>query len=164
MLLLHGVTLQVDRIDRWLWTLETSHVFSVRSAYNLLTFQSSTVSWVAVSSLWNKDIPLKVVLFAWRLFRDRLPTNDNLLRCGVIHNDVRLCVSGCGIEENLDHLFLHCNSFGSIWFYIYRWMGMSTVIPFSIGDHFNQFTSDGGVTKARRSILQVLWYATTWEI
>jgi len=79
-LLLHGVTLQVDRIDRWLWSLETSHVYSVRSAYNLLTFQPSTVSRVAVSPLWNKDIPLKVVLFAWRLFRDKLPIKDNLLR------------------------------------------------------------------------------------
>ena len=105
-LLLHSVTLQVDRIDRWLWSLETSHVYSVRSAYNLLTFQPSTVSRVAVSSLWNKDIPLKVVLFAWRLFRDRLPINDNLLRRGVIHYDAHLCVTGCGSVENLDHLFL----------------------------------------------------------
>jgi len=53
---------------------------------------------------------------------------------------------------------------GSIWYHIYRWMGVSTVIPFSIGDHFNQFTTDGGVTKACRSILYVLWYATKWEI
>jgi len=92
-LLLHGVSLQVDNTDKWLWTLETSHVFSVRSAYNFLTFQPSTVLPVAVSSLWNKDIPLKVVMFAWRLFRDRLPTKDNLLRRGVIHHEARLCVT-----------------------------------------------------------------------
>jgi len=41
---------------------------------------------------------------------------------------------------------------------------MSTIIPFSAGDHFNQFIFDGGVSKACRSILQALWYATTWEI
>jgi len=33
---------------------------------------------VSVSSLWHKDVPLKVTLFAWRLFRNRLPTKDNL--------------------------------------------------------------------------------------
>jgi len=86
-LLLHGVTLQVDKVDRWLSNLETSHVYFVRSAYKLLTFQPLSVSMVAVSSLWNKDVPLKVVLFAWRMFRDRLATKDNLLRCGVIPND-----------------------------------------------------------------------------
>ena len=106
----------------------------------------------------------KVGLFAWRLFRDRLPTTDNLICRGVIHHDACLCVTRCGSKENLAHLFLRCNIFGSIWYHIYKWMGVSTVIPFSVGDHFNQFTIDGGVTKARRSILQVLWYATTWEI
>jgi len=119
---------------------------------------------VAVSSIWNNDVPLKVVLFAWRLFRDRLPTKDNLLRCGVIPNDSRLCVAGCGLEESSTHLFLHCNIFGSVWHYISRWLGLVTVNPFFVGDHFNQFTAGGGVTKTQRSILQVLWYATTWEI
>jgi len=68
-----------------------------------------------------------------------------------------MCVAGCGSEETSTHLFLHCNIFGSTWHYISRWLDLSTVIPFSVGDHFNQFTIDGGVTKAQRSILQVLW-------
>jgi len=37
--LLQNVILQVDREDRWLWTLESSHVFSIRSVYNVLTSQ-----------------------------------------------------------------------------------------------------------------------------
>jgi len=36
-LLLQNVTLQVDKEDRWLWTLKKSNVYSVRSAYNHLT-------------------------------------------------------------------------------------------------------------------------------
>jgi len=55
-LLLHGVVLQVDKADKWLWILETSHVYSVRSAYKLLTTQPPTVRVVSVSSLWNKDV------------------------------------------------------------------------------------------------------------
>lgn len=34
-----NVVLQVDKDDRWLWTLETSYEFSVRSLYNFLTVQ-----------------------------------------------------------------------------------------------------------------------------
>jgi len=67
-LLLTNVTLQVDKEDRWLWTLEKSNVYSIRSAYNHLTSQHTADNPVAVKSLWHKDIPLKVVVFAWRLF------------------------------------------------------------------------------------------------
>jgi len=155
-LLLQNVTLQTDKNDMWLWNLEASHVFSVRSAYNSISVQHHSASSVAASYIWIKDILLKVGLFAWRLFRDRLPTKDNLLKRGVIPNDSRLCVAGCGFEENSSHLFLHCNFFGTAWHHIFRWLGITMVSPLSVGDHFNQFIFVGGVAKARRSILQVI--------
>ena len=79
-LLLANVTMQVNKEDKWLWTLENSNTFTVRSLYNFLTIQPQVGLPVDVSSIWHKDAPLKVVMFAWRLFRDRLPTKDNLLR------------------------------------------------------------------------------------
>jgi len=33
-----------------------------------------------------------------------------------------------------------------------------------VGDRFNQFIFVGGVAKARRSILQVIWFAFAWKI
>jgi len=121
---------------------------------------------VVASSLWYKDVPLKVVLFAWRLFRDRLPTKDNLLRRGVIlidHNS-RECVARCGSNESSDHLLLHCNIFGSVWHCIYRWLDIYAAVPLYVTDHFNQFSYGGGISKVRHSILQVIWFATVWEI
>ena len=64
MLLLHTVRLQVDRADRWRWTLEASNDFSVRNAYNFLSANPPLALSVHVASLWHKDVPLKVVLFA----------------------------------------------------------------------------------------------------
>jgi len=55
--------------------------------------------------LWQKYVPLKVVVFVWRLLRNRLPTKDNLLRRGVLHTDTCQCVSGCGSTETVNHLF-----------------------------------------------------------
>lgn len=59
-------------------------------------------------------IPLKIVFFAWHLFRDRLPTKDNLFRRGVIGADLRMCVFGYGSLETSSHLLFHCNTFGTI--------------------------------------------------
>lgn len=128
LLLLHNVFLQVDKDDKWLCTLDSSNVYSVRSVYRVLTIQPHVVSPVTVSDLWHKDVPLKVVLFAWRLFRDRLPTKDNLHHRGVIDRDSRLCVAGCGSIESSKHLFLHSSIFGSVWHFIYRWLGISAAI------------------------------------
>ena len=62
-LLLANVTLQVNNDDRWLWTLETSNSFTVRSLYNSLTIQPHIELPVDASSIWHKDVPLKVVVF-----------------------------------------------------------------------------------------------------
>jgi len=67
-----------------------------------------------VSSLWHKDVPLKVVLFAWWLFHDRLPTKDNLFRRGALDHNSMECVAGSGSVESSLHLLLHCNFVGSV--------------------------------------------------
>jgi hypothetical protein len=64
--------------------------------------------------------------------------------------------------ETSSHLLLHCNLFGSVWNHIYRWVGVSAVMPATVIDHLViQFSHIGGATKTRRSILQVIWFATT---
>jgi hypothetical protein len=162
--LLLMVNLQIDRFDRRVWRLDPSSVYTVRSAYNFITVNGPVTSEVPVSSLWHKDVPLKVILFAWRLFRDRLPTKNNLYHRHVIGVDAQLCVGGCGEVETSSHLLLHCTVFGAVWHYILRWLGLLAVLPGDANSHFHQFGFLGGVAKTRRAILQVIWFAVTWEI
>ena len=105
-----------------------------------------------------------MVLFAWRLFRDRLPTKDNLFRRGVLDQNSLECVAGCGTVELSDHLLLYCNLFGFVYYLIYGWLGIYVAAPQSLIDHFTQFSYFGDASKVRQSILQVIWYATVWEI
>jgi len=112
-LLLQNVILQVDKEDRWTWNLEKSNVYTVRSAYNCQSAQLQIVDPGEVKLLWQKYVPLKVVIFVWRLLRNRLPTKDDLLRRGVLHTDTCQCVYGCGSTETVNHLFLHCSVFGT---------------------------------------------------
>jgi len=163
-LLILNVTLQVDRCDSWKWRLDPSSVFIVRSAYNFINDNGLIDLVVPASSLWHKDVPLKMILFVWRLFRDRLPTKDNLFRRHVINFDAQLCIGGCGELETSSHLLLHCNLFGSVWNHILRWLGLSLVLPYDVASHYYQFSYIGGVAKSRRSILQVIWFVTVWEI
>ena len=58
------MTLQVDKEDKWLWDLDSSNDFTVRSAYKVLVHQHHTDTTVSTKVLWHKDISLKVVLFA----------------------------------------------------------------------------------------------------
>jgi hypothetical protein len=159
-LLLINVTLQVDRSDRWTWRLDPSFVYTVRSSYNFINASVHVDPVISVSSLWLKQVPLKVVLFVWRLFRDRLPTKDNLFRRRVINFDAQLCTGGCGEVETSSHLLFHCMLFGSVWNQVLRWMGFTAVLPFDAQSHYYQFGYIGGVAASRRSIIQVIWFAT----
>ena len=111
-----------------------------------------------VASLWHKDFPLKVMLFVWRLFRDRPPTKDNQYRHQVIDIEAQSRVGGCGEVETSSHLFSHCNMFGTIFSggLVYLWFCVVMHPLFLI----NQFSFLEGAGKSRRSILQVIWFAT----
>lgn len=106
------------------------------------------------------------MLFAWWLFRDKLPTKDNLYRRYVIDIDAQLCIRDCGEweVETSSHLLLNCNLFGFVWNFILKWIGVSFVLPSDASSHYYQFSFIGGAAKSRRSILQVIWLATMWEI
>jgi len=137
-------------------------VYSLWSVYNFESAQPDVVAPVDVNMFWQKNIPLKVVVFAWRLFQNQLPTKDNLFRRNVIDNN--LCVSGCGSMETANHLFLHCSFFGSVWNCILYWVCLSMVAPFDVSDHYYQFFFCGSGYQVRNNFLNIIWLATIWEI
>jgi len=113
-ILLHSVSLQVHREDKWMWKVDSSSRYTVRSAYNSITSQGTVENPETIPSVWHKDVPLKVLLFMWRMLRDRLPTKNNLHRCRVLDFDDQFCVGGCGSAETSTHLFLHCVHFSLV--------------------------------------------------
>jgi len=76
-----------------------------------------------------------------------------------------MLIPGCvwrGVVQ-MNHLIIYSCIvifFGTVWHFIYRWLGISAVIPFSVTDHFNQFSYSDGISKVRCSISQVIWFAT----
>ncbi|GAU44198.1 hypothetical protein TSUD_373340 [Trifolium subterraneum] len=88
------------------WQPDLEKGYFVRGAYQLLTSHDSVSTDVAEELIWHTQVPLKVSIFAWRLLRDRLPTKANLVTRGIISSEAHYCVSGCGVVESAQHLFL----------------------------------------------------------
>jgi len=86
-------------MDRWRWLLDPVLGYTVKGAYHLLTSVDEPLARGLFDHVWHKHVPLKVSLFAWRLLRNRLPTQDNLVRHRVLHHDANQCVGGCGLQE-----------------------------------------------------------------
>ncbi|GAU15740.1 hypothetical protein TSUD_235530 [Trifolium subterraneum] len=115
----------------------------------LLTSHPSDPLDVAVDLIWHNQVPLNVSIFAWRLLRDMLPTKTNLAIRGIITPAAQLCVAGCGDVKTTQHLFISCSIFGSLRLSVMSWIGLSSVDPQNLSDHFLQFTFSSGGLGAR---------------
>jgi len=134
--LLFDVSLYTNVSDRWVWLPDPSNGYTVRGAYNLLTSQAPSDMVSVVDLVWHHQVHLKVSVFAWSLINDRLPTKSNLLARGILAHDMSVCVAGCGDYESAQHLFLSCNTFGSLWHLVRNWVGCSGVDTDNISNHF----------------------------
>ncbi|PWA79977.1 RNA-directed DNA polymerase, eukaryota, Reverse transcriptase zinc-binding domain protein [Artemisia annua] len=122
-LLLSSVVLSSSS-DCWSWTLNCHGDFSVKSAreeidkHLLITSSSSTG--------WSKLLHIKLNVFAWRMFLDKLTTRINLSNRGL---DVpcMLC-SNCGNEvESRNHLFFGCLMALDLFWLLGRWWNIDII-------------------------------------
>jgi hypothetical protein len=160
--LLLTVTLQDSSSDRWLWLLDPNGGYSVRGVYDLLTSQEQPHLHQSLELIWHKQAPLKVSIFAWRLLRDRLPTKENLANRGIISMEARLCLTGCGQVEDMDHLFLLCPFSSALWSLVRAWLDIQGVESQVISDHLPQFIHYASGLKSRRSFFHLIWLLCVW--
>ena len=115
--------------DQWVWKAEPSGQYTAKSAYS--------VPWGEVSSehqdgafkeLWNLKLPPKIVIFAWRLIRDRLPTKSNLRRRHIEIDD-STCPFCRSVEETAAHLFFHCSKITPLWWESLSWVNIMGAFP-----------------------------------
>ena len=66
----------LDNRDGWKWAL-TSIGFSVASAQKYI--DEHILHGGLKSTRWNRNVPIKVNVFMWRLILDKLPTMVNMI-------------------------------------------------------------------------------------
>jgi hypothetical protein len=85
--------------------------FSVKSAYDLLVEFGDSPNFgpyerMILSKIWESSAPSKIVVFSWHLFHNRLPTKDNLLRRGVLDQEVVVIVFGVILLRSRQSIYL----------------------------------------------------------
>lgn len=88
---LHHVVVHRFERDRWAWLREQSGLYSVKTTHEmLLTNKFGSEKVDIFKEIWQLKIPPKVNFFLWRVFMNRLPTMDNLLRRNIVVEEDQL--------------------------------------------------------------------------
>ncbi|KAD3069307.1 hypothetical protein E3N88_37187 [Mikania micrantha] len=90
---------------------ENIEPFSDKSIKEYL--DSLTLKSTELKILWLKWIPLKVNAFAWRAGLDKIPSKENIQKCG-IYLDTSCTLCGYTLEST-DHTLIRCKFASEVW-------------------------------------------------
>jgi hypothetical protein len=156
--------------DVWSWEPGEGGVFTVNSVYKLLCgiFSEESIfgpnELRVLKNIWRSSAPSKVIAFAWKVLRNRIPTKGNLALRGVqVDGGVVDCGHCVGMEEVVSHLFLTCDFAYQVWTKICRWLGILIVLPNNLFTLFEYFV---GVARNKKMAkgFAIIWQTTIWSI
>lgn len=138
--------------------------YSVKTAYQHLTTDAVGVDSNTFKLLWDKNIPLKVGAFCWRVILDRIPTYLNLIKRGITPASGSLLCCFCSNSiEIVEHLFISCRFSYGIWMNVYNWIGLEAALAGTVSELLLQHL---GLILGRESghCWRKLWFSTIWSI
>lgn len=121
----------LDHDDTWQWEAQGKTGFTVRATREMLTKQAG-VNQLDIFP-WNKKLPLKINIFGWRLWLNRLPTRISLSHRNMVLDNLN-CPFCEEDVETLDHLFTGCCFSLLVWSEIEKWCHLPPIIAFSTKD------------------------------
>jgi len=89
--------------------------------------------------------------------RNHVPTEDNLVRRMVLSLNDQMCTGVCGMNENMNHLFMRYDFYGKHWTSVSTWLSFSIVAHGTSMDHLIQFGGLGGFSKYALMIFHIIW-------
>ncbi|GJS70003.1 RNA-directed DNA polymerase, eukaryota [Tanacetum coccineum] len=112
--------------------------------------------------MFIKSIPIKVNVFAWKLYLDRLPTRSNLSRRNVSLPSLA-CPLCDHVLEDSSHLFFGCSVAKDIQKLICRWWNLDVYPYDSYEDWLSWFKSIRLGSKTKE-MLEGMFYVSWWSL
>ncbi|XP_058783689.1 uncharacterized protein LOC131658411 [Vicia villosa] len=117
------------------------------------------------SNIWKVEVPLKVKAFAWRCFKNKIPTRNLLLNRGVpLASSNLVCVFCEETNESPKHLLLDCRMAEAVWQNMALWLGMNYEKPVEFMESFWVWSSFCHKQKVRRGKEGSIWLAIGWSL
>ncbi|XP_058766126.1 uncharacterized protein LOC131639664 [Vicia villosa] len=115
---LHNIIVHISLIpilvNKFAWW-QDENIFSVKAAYHRLNvivgvdYHIEEQLSMILKIMRKSHVPSNIQIFIWRLLLNRLPTRDELAKCGIIRSIHDLSIPLCfGTAEFHLHLFLLC--------------------------------------------------------
>ncbi|GJU60430.1 RNA-directed DNA polymerase, eukaryota [Tanacetum coccineum] len=146
--------------DRWVCDLNGDGEFRVKDIR--LMIDEFFLPKGDAPTRWINCIPIKVNIFAWKMFLDRLPTRSNLARRNVVLSSV-LCPICDVYPEDMNHLFFKCSMTRDITRLVCRWWDLGESSFSSYGEWLSFFKSIR-LTSKLKIILEGVFYTMCFAI
>lgn len=105
------------------WCLEKSGCYTTKSMYRFLAHRG--VINIRMRRLWKTKLPMKLKVFMWQVFHDRLQTGEELKKRNWKGNEKCLV---CGVIETRDHILFECPLAKITWVCCKEAMGWARVL------------------------------------
>lgn len=101
-----------SHLDKPIWIPTTSGKFTVNSTWKIMRHRASDNP--EFSKIWTKGLPFKISVFLWKLWKGKIPTDDQW------RINRYLVVSKCWCclpphEESIQYLFLKSDTADKVW-------------------------------------------------
>ncbi|GJR05390.1 RNA-directed DNA polymerase, eukaryota [Tanacetum coccineum] len=146
--------------DRWVWSLEGSGEFSVASIRKII--DDNRLSTVDTKTLWNKCVPIKVNILAWKIKIEALPTRFNISRRGIDIDSILCPICECGVES-ARHVFFSCSLVRQIVRKVCSWWDIMHIDVNSYVEWVNWMNSLRLKSKSKLMI-EGVFYVVWWHI
>ena len=111
----------------------------------------------------NISLPRCLCSFGAFFTTDFLP---RIIWCGGVFffTQMRCACPVVGVVKQQHIFFLDCNVFGSLWYHVWLWLGISSVPSSDLHQHFIQFINMAGLPRSTHMFFKIIWFTSVWVI